>query len=265
MVAINGAGISTTATAAPVITNPANPTQFAEAILEGLGAPLTANNEQTLVAWWEREGGAGPQFGVANNDDNYNPFNTTLAEPGAVSTNSAGVKSYTSWDQGIAATLSTLEEPAYASIVADLRANAPEATTAAAVGKSPWGTPDFDPSGTTSVNGGSASAPPSTSATLTSFPGGRLDPLNWPSEVLKDGGGAIASGGLGIISAITAPLTHFLEDSTLVILGIVIFIVGVVLIAHSRSNSGAGASAAPAAASGGLATEAEEGAEVAAG
>jgi hypothetical protein len=249
-------------------TTVSSPAQFAQDILAGLDAPETQNNIETLVGWWEREGGAGPQFGVANNIASYNPFNTSLPEPGSQNTPgnpSAPIQAYTSWDQGIAATLSTLEEPRYAAIVSDLKANAPEQDTAAAVGASPWGTPDWDPGGTapTSPTAGtstSASATSPSSATLTSFPGGDLDPLNWVGGVAASGGKAIASGILGVIDTITAPLTHFLEDSALVLFGIIIVIVALVLIAHAggKSDDGSATTGVP------LKAEAEEGAEDAA-
>ncbi len=134
------------------------PLSFADALLSGIGAPVTPTNERTVEDWAAAEGGAGPQWGIPNNTDGFNPLNTTLPEPGATSTNSAGVKSYTSWAQGLQATVATLLSPAYSSIVTDLRSNTAEAQVAADVGASSWGTPNWDPGGTPSAGGGPATA-----------------------------------------------------------------------------------------------------------
>ena len=122
------------------------PTDWANAQLGSLGIQDSSTDVSDLVNWWQHEGGAGPQFGVPNNDDNYNPINTTLPEPGSVGTNSSGVQSYKNWQQGLDATTSTLEEPAYAKIISDLTVNAPSQTFDADVTASSWGT---DLSGTT--------------------------------------------------------------------------------------------------------------------
>ena len=124
------------------------PAEWASAQLGNLGIQDSSTDVNNLVRWWQAEGGAGPQFGVANNDDNYNPINTTQPEPGAVSTNSAGVKSYTSWQQGLDATTQTLDQPEYGypAIVSDLTTNAPYSKFSQDVTASSWGT---DLSGTT--------------------------------------------------------------------------------------------------------------------
>ena len=210
-------------------------TQFSQALLADLGAsPTNANDLATLQGWYQAEGGAGPQWAPgSNNTDSYNPLNTTQPAPGAVSTNSAGVKAYTSWDQGLQATFDTLTNGSYAAIVADLKAGAPTPQTAADVGASPWGTPNFAPGGTaTPAGAGTAGA---------STTGVNLNPFAIPGEIWggisKAGGGAIASGILGVVDTITKPLVHFLQDAVLILFGIVIFIVAAVLIAHGVSHS----------------------------
>jgi hypothetical protein len=125
------------------------------AILKGIGAPVTLNNLRTLVGWEKAEGGSA----------SFNPFNTTLPEPGASSYNSVGVRNYTSEAQGIAATVSTLRGSAYSAVVADLRHGANPATIAAAVGASPWGTPDF--AADIPGNIGRGTFPPGSSVTVT--------------------------------------------------------------------------------------------------
>ena len=167
------------------------PADWASALLGAEGIQDSSTDVNNLVRWWQAEGGAGPQFGVPNNDDNYNPLNTTLPEPGAVSTNSAGVKSYTSWQQGLNATVDTLASPdyGYPAILADLEDNAIYSKFAQDVTASSWGThlagTTADPSATPSANAydsgvqatidsGSAANKPSTSTTsvhLTGFAG----------------------------------------------------------------------------------------------
>jgi hypothetical protein len=87
---------------------------FAMDVLKSLGAPTTSANVSSLLAWINREGNLP---GV----DKFNPLDTTLPEPGAVSTNSVGVKSYTSWSQGVTATAQTLAG-GYSAIVSALKA-----------------------------------------------------------------------------------------------------------------------------------------------
>jgi hypothetical protein len=96
-----------------VFNQPGGPV-FAEAlaveILKGGHLPVTTSNVQFLYNWMKAEGGGG----------NNNPLNTTLREPGSTTFNSAGVQNFTSTDQGIQATLSTLK--GYPTVVAALQA-----------------------------------------------------------------------------------------------------------------------------------------------
>lgn len=103
------------------------------AILHGIGAPVTAGNLAALVGWEKAEGGSA----------SFNPFNTTLPEPGASSYNSVGVRNYVSEQQGVRATIATLQGSAYSGVIAQLRRGNNPAGVAAAVGASPWGTPNF--------------------------------------------------------------------------------------------------------------------------
>lgn len=106
---------------------------FAKAVLQGIGAPVTQNNIAAMVGWENAEGG---NWG---NNARYNPLNTTLPAAGATSINSAGVKAYTSWSQGVAATVATLKQGNFTGIRAALHAGTPQAV-ATAIGQSPWGT-----------------------------------------------------------------------------------------------------------------------------
>ncbi|HEY1645946.1 MAG TPA: hypothetical protein VGF75_06300 [Candidatus Saccharimonadales bacterium] len=194
------------------------PQDWANAQLGNLGIQDSSVDVNDLVNWWQHEGGAGPQFGVANNDDNYNPINTTQDEPGAVSTNSSGVKSYTSWQQGLDATSQTLESPdyGYPKIIADLTDNAPQAQFDQDVTASSWGTnlsgTTADPSATpnnnsydTGVdaanNAGSAANAPSTATNATPLSGfaGVLQTLD---SLYNPAGGSLDWNPLSVLTAI---------------------------------------------------------------
>ncbi len=128
---------------------------FARSVLSALNAPVTEQNLKILIGWQSAEGGAGPQFGVANNTANYNPLNTTQPEPGSVSVNSVGVQSYKSWAQGLDATVVTLNNGHYGAILRMLstgNASAEQAVTAITVPPT-WGTSaeSFPPSLVTSA------------------------------------------------------------------------------------------------------------------
>ncbi len=117
-----------------------NPAQWASAFLGAEGFPDSKTDVDNIVGWETKEGGAGPQFWPGNdNDDNYNPisvsgfakgdvFNPDGKEyPGVVATNSSGIDSFTSWQQGIDATVEFLNagNDGYPQILADLEDSAP--------------------------------------------------------------------------------------------------------------------------------------------
>jgi len=103
---------------------------FYRAILEGIGAPVTNNNMAYLYAWRQSEGGKAA----------FNPFNTTQKAEGATNYNSVGVKNYTSAEQGVAATVKTIINGRYESIINSLKMDKPPMETAEALVASPWGT-----------------------------------------------------------------------------------------------------------------------------
>lgn len=111
--------------------------QWASELLNRLGMPVTADNVRFLVAWEAAEGGHW------NNSATYNPLNTTQNAPGAtpIPNNAPGVKAYTSWDQGLTATVQTLQgDKRYRPILNALKAGNNPAAAAQAVVDSPWGT-----------------------------------------------------------------------------------------------------------------------------
>jgi hypothetical protein len=193
------------------------PTGWESDILSALGDPVGEPNISNLDTWQAAEGGS------TDNPDSYNPMNTTLDEPGAVSTNSVGVKAYPDWATGLEATVSTIEQANMAPIAAALRANAPTPQFEAAVNASPWGT-HF--SGAPSSSTGAA-------ASLTAFPGGSLDPLNWPSDIGQ------------AIGAFSSSLYGIVVKGAVVLAGAGLIVAGGLLLARRTGAGQAAALAAP--------------------
>jgi len=110
---------------------------WARALLENLGVPVSDANVSAVFSWEMAEGGH--WYNAAT----FNPLNTTMSEPGATSMNSVGVKSYTSWEQGFTATISTMFNGNYAGIIAALERGDDAQAVANAVAASPWGTGAF--------------------------------------------------------------------------------------------------------------------------
>lgn len=129
----------------------ANPQAAASALLTYLGDPQTPASVSTLATWAEREGG------MWHNNAMYNPWNTTMREPGSTSINSIGVQSYGSWNQGLAATAETLRNGQYPQILADLASGA---------GLSRIDDPNLDKWGTGSIFDQGGVVPPGASIML---------------------------------------------------------------------------------------------------
>lgn len=103
---------------------------FYKQILSGIGAPITDNNMAFVYAWRQSEGGKAT----------FNPFNTTQKAEGATNYNKVGVKNYTSAEQGVSATVKTLTNGRYESIISSLKMDKTPMETAEALVISPWGT-----------------------------------------------------------------------------------------------------------------------------
>jgi len=112
-------------------------TSWAKEFLRRADLPVTATNIAAVVAWEVAEGGHW------YNTAYYNPLNTTMPAAGARGMNSVGVKAYTSWEQGFAATVATLRNGHYDGVIAALRAGDNAQAVANAVAASPWGTHYF--------------------------------------------------------------------------------------------------------------------------
>jgi hypothetical protein len=109
---------------------------FAEAVLQSLGYPVTKLAVTDIMSWEAAEGGAW------NGGARYNPLNTTEPMSGATDFNSVGVKNYTSWEQGLNATVKTLENGYYTDILNALSIGG-TGDFGVTVGESPWGTETF--------------------------------------------------------------------------------------------------------------------------
>lgn len=112
-----------------------NPSDFANALLGDLGDPDSKIDVSNIDAWEAAEGGNW------HNSAKYNPLNTEMQEPGSVSMGGGSkVQSYTSWQEGLDATVATLEQPGhgYSQILSDLSTSQPWLTFKKSVAASGW-------------------------------------------------------------------------------------------------------------------------------
>lgn len=126
---------STGGTAAPVkVTGSLSQEAFARALLTSVGVTPTRAAVEKMLAWMRQEGGHW------QNTAKYNPLNTTLTMPGSTvmaGGSAAGVQSYNSWQQGLEATVKTLD--GYPQIIAALKTGS-LSHFESVVTDSPWGT-----------------------------------------------------------------------------------------------------------------------------
>jgi hypothetical protein len=123
------------------------PRDFARALISAYGGTPTEPLIQGIQAWAMQEGGHWQNRAL------HNPLNTTLVLPGSTKINTVnaktgtGVQAYTSWNQGLEATMQTLSFPnnGYEDIIAALRdSDAKDASGLfKAVNKSNWGYPKY--------------------------------------------------------------------------------------------------------------------------
>lgn len=104
-----------------------------EKILEGIGAPVTDENIKFMLAWRQSE----------QSSAKFNPFSTTQNMSGAISINSAGVKSYRTLEDGVVATIKTLKNGKYNCIVNGLVNNIGSENIARCESLKTWGTGDL--------------------------------------------------------------------------------------------------------------------------
>ena len=105
---------------------------FYREILRGIGAPITDNTMTLIYAWRQTEGGKAA----------YNPFNTTHKMPGSTlyANNKHGVQNYATPKDGVTATVNTMQNGRYESIMDLLRADAAPQEVAKEIIASSWGT-----------------------------------------------------------------------------------------------------------------------------
>lgn len=95
--------------------------QFVTDVLHGIG---NANPAQNVIGWcvaWSLAETGHPT--ATYSGAAYNLLNTTQPEAGTTDFNSAGVKNYASYSQGVAATVTTLQNGYYPALLAALRSN----------------------------------------------------------------------------------------------------------------------------------------------
>jgi hypothetical protein len=186
-------------------------------VLKWLGIPFTNQSMIKFMAWEQQEGGNW------NNSAKYNPLNTTLALPGAGNTGAQGnIKVYRSWEQGVEATVKTLQGGAYAGILANLRGSGDLASFESAVNASPWGT-RFPGGG----KGGGEGRGPS------SIPGGET---NLPEDAEK-GAKALAGAATGWVGEITSFLGKELVTGVLLLAGAALVVYGIMVAVRPRESA----------------------------
>lgn len=106
---------------------------FYKKLLENLGAPITDENMKFILAWRQAEGKGG----------RYNPFNTTHKVNNSTRMNSVGVQHYKSAEDGMMATLKTLNNGRYNCIVSGLKNDIGASEIAKCQSLKTWGTGDL--------------------------------------------------------------------------------------------------------------------------
>ena len=234
---------------------------WADAVLTDLGIKPSSTDITTLSGWAAGEGG-----GTAAQSPNvalYNPLNTTLAEPGSSDfAPGSSVQSYTTPSEGAAAAASTLEEPAYATIVGELAGNASPQTVWDTVDASTWGTKDLG-SMTVASAQSYGSTPLTGTATLTGISTGDLLPVVGIGQKAAAGAaGSIASEvEKGLVSGVSDLVDPIIHPLFLGLFAILLLLIGLYLTVGRKIAPSAGSGGGAAGAEEG---EAAEGAEVAA-
>ncbi len=138
-------GTDGTGAAAQTVGDTPLPPGWELCVLQGVSAPVTAENVTDLDKWQAAEGGS------TNNTAAYNPFNTRRMTdasgapiPGVVSAN--GFPAFATWQAGCTATVTTLFQPNMWPITSALRAGtvAPAGAFLAVVDQSAWCAPSAD-------------------------------------------------------------------------------------------------------------------------
>jgi hypothetical protein len=133
--------------AGPTTTNTyykeAEKRNFASAVLNKLGAPVNESNVSSFLRWMNQEDGRSVQeqgtraIGI----ERFNPLNTKWNSPGSVDSG-GGIKSYNSFEQGVDATVKTLQSKNndYSAVVNAFKESKGFDAIKSAVSASDWGT-----------------------------------------------------------------------------------------------------------------------------
>jgi len=177
---------------------------FASMLLGRLGAPQTSQNIANVTMWEGMEGGNW------QNSAHYNPFNTSYQTGSSVNFNTgrkgSGVQAYTSWEEGLNATVNTLtgasaDARGYTNIINLLRSGkATKADFMKALQGSAWDAGHYKGGSSTSVGDSSSGGMYSTSS---SPMGGFGSPA--PGTVLGSVGGTAVGGGNTVNVYVTVP------------------------------------------------------------
>jgi len=107
--------------------------EFAKILLQKMSLPVNYNNMKAIVVWQAMEGGPAT-----------NPLSTTLYVKDSKNMNKDRVKVYKTVDEGMNATIATLNESRYSGILSSLAKSASAQTTIDIVCASAWGTSPTD-------------------------------------------------------------------------------------------------------------------------
>jgi hypothetical protein len=103
--------------------------QWAVDFLTGRGFQASDNNIKSVVCWIASE----------NSNAQFNPLDTTEQWNASTDYNSAGVKNYANYEDGLSATWATLFNGLYQPIIDALASSASPAETTSHISNSPWG------------------------------------------------------------------------------------------------------------------------------
>ncbi len=108
-----------------------DPVKWARDFLTKIGMPITSENVRAISAWEQAEGTAAQ----------FNPLATCQGGySGETNFNSVGVKNYMSYQDGIDANASGIQNGRYGNILSALKAGNSAMAVAQAIANSPWGT-----------------------------------------------------------------------------------------------------------------------------
>ncbi len=206
------------------------PVGWESSLLQQLGDPDTQASEQFFDDWASTEhAGSLKVWGTEGTGMAFNPFSTSLYEPGAVAGNSVPIWNYPNWTEGEAATVSMIEQTNMSPIQQALHSGtATEADLQQAEAQTPWGHEPGWASGTPRFGADVAN---STGSSGLSFP----TDIGYGTSTVT-GGNSTGSGGSTTPSTAlmtSAPwgglLGSQIEEAVFFLLGAALVIVGLVI------------------------------------